>query len=131
MPDGDRFYRRLRGMGKGWVSISRIACNNGEHYVTDLASPISNPSFAQLNDLKAMEWQYQVIKNCLSTKDSWQKLILEYPILQTILLELTNYRKFQDEDIQNKILLLYSRYCAEWETFSARQNHINLKRKAA
>lgn len=29
MPDGDRFYRRLRGMGKGWVSISRIACNSG------------------------------------------------------------------------------------------------------
>ena len=30
MPDGDRFYRRLRGMGKGWVSISRIACNNDD-----------------------------------------------------------------------------------------------------
>ena len=27
MPDGDRFYRRLKGMGKGWVSISRIACS--------------------------------------------------------------------------------------------------------
>lgn len=30
MLDGDRFYRRLRGMGKGWVSISRIACNNDD-----------------------------------------------------------------------------------------------------
>lgn len=29
MPDGDRFYRRLKGTGRGWVTVSRIACNNG------------------------------------------------------------------------------------------------------
>ena len=105
--------------------------DNGEHYLTDLVSPIANPSFAQLNDLRAMEWQYQVIKNCFSSKDAWQNLILEYPILQTVVSELLAHENSQNEDIQNKILLLYSQYCAEWETFSARQNHINLKRKAA
>ena len=30
MPDGDRFYRRLRGTGRGWVTVSRISCNNGD-----------------------------------------------------------------------------------------------------
>lgn len=30
MPDGDRFYRHLRGTGKGWVSISRMFCNNSD-----------------------------------------------------------------------------------------------------
>lgn len=105
--------------------------DDGEHYLTDLVSPVSNPSFIQLNDLRAMEWQYQTIKNSLSSKDAWQNLTIEYPILQTITSDLTTYKNFQAEDIQNKILLLYSQYCAEWETFSARQNHINIKRKAA
>ncbi len=105
--------------------------DNGEHYLIDLASPISTPSFARLNDLRAMEWQYQVIKTCLSSKDAWLNLIIEYPTLQTIISELTADKNFQSEGIQNKILFLYSQYCAEWEVFSARQNHINLKRKAA
>jgi hypothetical protein len=35
MPDGDRFYRRLKGMGKGWISVSRIACNNGNIMLLD------------------------------------------------------------------------------------------------
>lgn len=105
--------------------------DDGEHYLTDLASDTSQPSFAQLNDLRAMEWQYQVINNCLSSKDAWHNFILEYPILQTIVSELADCENSQSEDIQNKILLLYSQYCAEWESFSARQYHINLKRKAA
>ena len=105
--------------------------SGGDHYLTDLNSQSSNASFAQLNDLRAMEWQYQILKNCLSEKDAWQALIIEYPILQTFILELTSEKDFQIKDIQNKILLLYSQYCAEWENFSARQNFINNKRKAA
>ena len=105
--------------------------DDGENYLTDLVSPISKPSFTQLNDLRAMEWQYQVIKNFLLSKDAWQNLVIEYPILQTIVSELSTHKNLESEDIQNKLLLFYSQYCAEWETFSARQNHINLKRKAA
>lgn len=30
MPDGDRFYRRLVGTGRGWGTVYRIACNNGD-----------------------------------------------------------------------------------------------------
>ena len=105
--------------------------DSGEHFVTDLALPISSPSFDQLNDLRAMEWQYQTIINCLSSKDVWQNLMVEYPTLQTIVSELAAHEDSQIEDIQNSILLLYSQYCAEWESFSARQNYINLKRKAA
>lgn len=30
MPDGDRFYRKLIGTGRGWGTVYRIACNNGD-----------------------------------------------------------------------------------------------------
>jgi 7-cyano-7-deazaguanine synthase in queuosine biosynthesis len=108
-----------------------FVCDNGEQYLTDLTSQSSKASFAQLNNLRAMEWQYQIIKNCLGEKDAWQALIIEYPILQTIFSELTAEKDLQIDNVQSKILLLYSRYCAEWENFSARLNHINSKRKAA
>ncbi|MGH9949507.1 MAG: hypothetical protein ACRD6X_20220 [Pyrinomonadaceae bacterium] len=105
--------------------------DNGKNYLTDLSSPTSIASFAQLNDLRVMEWQYLTIKDCFSSKDAWQKFILEYPILQTLALELVKHKNVQIEDIQNKILLLFSRYCEEWENFSARWNFINVERKAA
>lgn len=108
-----------------------FVCDNGEQYLTDLTSKSSKASFAQLNNLRAMEWQYQIIKNCLGEKDAWQTLVIEFPILQTIFSELTAEKDFQIDDVQSKILLLYSRYCAEWENFSARLNNINSKRKAA
>ena len=62
--------------------------DNGENYLTDLSLPTAVASFAQLNDLRVMEWQYLTIKECLSSKDAWQNLILEYPVLQTIVSEL-------------------------------------------
>ena len=105
--------------------------DNGENYLTDLSSPTSVPSFAQLNDIRVMEWQYLTIRDCLSSKYAWQKLILEYPILQTTALELVNNKKLESECIQNKILLLFSQYCEEWENFSARRNFVNVGRKAA
>jgi hypothetical protein len=33
MPDGDRFYRHLRGTGRGWVSIARMSCNNSDIFL--------------------------------------------------------------------------------------------------
>jgi 7-cyano-7-deazaguanine synthase in queuosine biosynthesis len=108
-----------------------INLDNGNSYLTDLASPFTNLSSFQLNDLSVMEWQYQTLKTCLATENCWQSLVIEYPILQTIVSELITHKNLGSEDIQNKILLLYSQYCAEWETFSARQNHLNLNRKAA
>ena len=75
--------------------------------------------------------QYQTIQNCLSAEDAWQNLIIEYPTLQTIASELISRKNLQEEDIQNKILLLFSQYCEEWENFSARRNFINAERKAA
>jgi hypothetical protein len=38
MPDGDRFYRRLIGTGKGWGTAYRIACNgSGDIFLKDAA----------------------------------------------------------------------------------------------
>jgi 7-cyano-7-deazaguanine synthase in queuosine biosynthesis len=105
--------------------------DDGENYLTDLGSLTFNPSFAQLNDLRVMEWQYQIIKNHLSAENPWQALVYEFPVLQSIVSEFDAYKNFQTEDIQNKILRLFSRYCEEWENFSARRNFINDKRKAA
>jgi hypothetical protein len=112
-------------------SADLFVCDNGEQYLTDLTSKSSKASFAQLNNLRAMEWQYQIIRNCLGERDAWQSLVIEFPILQTIFSELTAKKDFQIDDVQSKILLLYSRYCAEWENFSARLNNVNSKRKAA
>lgn len=105
--------------------------DDGEHYLTNLTDPSSNPSSNQLNNLRAMEWQYQMLKNLLSQENPWQILITEYPALQTIVSELVAFRNFQAEELQNRILLLYSQYCLEWTKFSARQNHIQMKKKAA
>lgn len=114
------------------LEVSKIRDSDEKRqYGTDLVSQFSNPSFAQLNDLKAMEWQYQIIKRCLLSEYPWQSLVYEYPILQSIVSELSTHQNIQDDDIQNKILDLYSKYCAEWKTFSARYNHINRNRKAA
>jgi 7-cyano-7-deazaguanine synthase in queuosine biosynthesis len=119
----------LRRVSLETAEIMEVDMKN--HYGTDFSSLSSNPSFAQLNDLRAMEWQYQTLKSCLAEEESWHALVTEYPILQTIVSELATHENLQDEDIKNRILLLYSQYCAEWKTFSARQNYINLKTKAA
>lgn len=105
--------------------------DDGESYLTDLANPNSQPSFNQLNDLKAMEWQYQIIDDCLKQKDAWRALTYEYPQLQTMVAELTLLRNFREEELNSKILSLYRQYCAEWKNFSARRNFIRINKKAA
>lgn len=108
-----------------------IDFDNGESYLTDLILPTFNPSFVQLSDLRVMEWQYQTIKYCLSSNDIWQSLITEFPMLKSIALELNEFKNLSNEEIQSKILLLFSRYCEEWENFSARRNFIIAERNAA
>lgn len=105
--------------------------DKGEGYLTDLNKSNSTASFNQLNDLRAMEWQYQIISKCLAEENPWEALIIEYPSLQTIVSELVVYREFQESELQKKILALYVKYCDEWTSFSARQNYFLIKNRAA
>ena len=104
--------------------------DRNEHYLTDLASSLSNPSYNQLNALKAMEWQYQILERCLALEDPWQAIIIEFPVLQTIFSELVIYRDFQETELQENLLRLYRQYCAEWKGFSARRNFIRFEKAA-
>lgn len=105
--------------------------DESDHYLTDLCNVFSQPSSNQLNALRAMEWQCQVISMCLGEKNPWQAIISKYPTLQTIISELAVNYELQTEELQTKILLLYKQYCAEWKKFSARENFIQINKKAA
>lgn len=105
--------------------------DNSNSYLTDLVSAQSQPSFNQLNDLRAMEWQYQIISRCLNKKTPWQALSKEYPMLQTTVSELATQKGLTEEELRTKILLLYNKYCAEWKAFSARRNFIRVNEKVA
>lgn len=105
--------------------------DENEYYLTDLTTSNATPSFDQLKAIRAMEWQYQTLEKCLSEKESWQALISEFPSLQTIFSELVIYRNFQERDLFENLLRLYRQYCAEWQSFSARRNFIQLKKRAA
>ncbi len=95
----------------------------GETYLTDLTSAYAFPSFEQLRSLRAMDWQYHQINQCLTGPNPWQELAFEFPELQTIVSELVAAKGVSFEGVQNDILRLYKKYCDEWSGFSAR-NHL-------
>lgn len=105
--------------------------DESKHYLTDLCDMFSRPSFNQLNALRAMEWQYQVIELCLAEKNPWQTIISKYPSLQTIVSELAVNYGLQAEELEKKLLCLYKQYCIEWKEFSTRKNFIQIDKKAA
>lgn len=116
------------------LEAAGLSCfDESEHYLTDLTGPVNRaaPSADQLNDIRAMEWQYQTLAECLSQEDPWQALIKEFPTLQTICSELAVYRNYPEDELRRNLLRLYAEYCAEWQNFSARRNFIRLGRRAA
>lgn len=105
--------------------------DDGDRYLTNLSDASSIFPPRHLNNLKAMEWQYQEIKHCLAQEDPWQSFSAQYPMIQLIVSELQIYKGKDMTKLQNGVLRLYKQYCLEWEQFSARRNYIPSNAKAA
>ena len=67
-----------------------------------------------------MEWQYQRLSHLLSNPDKWQSLIVEFPILETIVAEISLYKGLDVKELRQSFLRLYECYVNEWRQFSAR-----------
>ena len=104
------------------------AFDNGNWYIANLQSTTSSCSEKQLRNLKAMEWQYQRLTQLLLGPDKWENLIVEFPILETIVAEMSLYKQEAVDELQQGILQLYECYLSEWKSFSARRRlHPNVE----
>jgi hypothetical protein len=97
------------------------AFDAGDRYIVDLLLPGNSISEQQLLPLRAMEWQYQRIKLRLPGPTPWRGLVTEFPELRSLTSELSWRTGAEADILQQSILRLYSRYVAEWESFSARR----------
>jgi hypothetical protein len=72
-----------------------------------------------------MEWQAQRISAALQGADPWRALVQEFVEIRRleILCHSTNDR----QDLRQNILGLFSKYVADWQTFSARNHCENTK----
>lgn len=94
MPDGDKFFRRLIGTGKGWGTVYRIACNNASLDIlkdkvmkacADNLRRISPDSVEEVinvlhNAFQQEKWQRQGLP--VSIKDTYLKLEYDLRVLK-------------------------------------------------
>jgi 7-cyano-7-deazaguanine synthase in queuosine biosynthesis len=99
------------------------AFDRADDYICDLLTPGAKASERQLQNLRAMEWQYRKISQRLAGKSPWQSLVTEFPELQALASELSSNGESAESSakIERSILRLYARYVAEWGKFSARE----------
>ncbi len=99
------------------------AFDRGDRYICDLLTPGAKASERQLQNLRAMEWQYRKISQRLAGKSPWQSLVTEFPELQALASELGSSWEGAESGgkIERPLLKLYARYVAEWGKFSARE----------
>ncbi len=99
------------------------AFDRADQYICDLLTPRAKASERQLQNLRAMEWQYRKISQRLAGKSPWQSLVTEFPELQALASGLGSNGESAESagNIERSILRLYARYVAEWGKFSARE----------
>jgi hypothetical protein len=71
---------------------------------------------------KAMQNQVQTIKGCLQAPNPWLALGVTYPILEEVKLRMSDFSETQMQNLQQKILRLYSTYLHEWSIFESQIN---------
>lgn len=108
----------LRRLSLETAGLAEYDLQNG--YGMDLTSEMATPSERQLNSLRTMEWQTEVIRHALGSGDPWTELAQAYPILPVIAAELSQGRNGDNGPTEWQLLRLYSRHVSEWEGFSAR-----------
>ena len=70
------------------------------------------------------------IKRALGSKSPWIELIIEFPDLRETCTSLATLTGESCNEIQERLIRLYSKYCAEWASFPAR-NRLQVAREAA
>jgi 7-cyano-7-deazaguanine synthase in queuosine biosynthesis len=112
------------------IELAGLSPYDQNGYLNDLASPTFAGSDNQLHALRAMNWQAHRIKEAVSRANPWEALVSEFIELQKVELDLCRVGKLRPEELQTKLLHLYSQYATEWGTFSARC-HCGVRRKSA
>jgi hypothetical protein len=102
-------------------SAALSAHDAGGKYIADLLSPSFGGPSRQLQNLKAMEWQFHNLARGLAQADPWHSLAVEFPVLQTIVSELSSRSGEEVGELRQSILQLYEAYVSEWKGFSARE----------
>jgi hypothetical protein len=105
-----------------------LAGYDREGYLYDLSSPAFEGTKRQLDSIRAMEWQAQRMTKALEEADPWRALVREFVEIRR--LETLCHSADDVQDLRQDILSLYSRYLADWQTFSAR-NHCDSRKLAA
>ena len=116
------------------VSLEAAGLNryeDGDGYGMDLANIDSNPSLNQLNALRAMEWHFEILRNCLESGNTWEKLTANFPEIATLVAHLANRRQIEPTLLQRNICRLFQSFFNEWMEYSARRHLVRLKRRAA
>jgi hypothetical protein len=86
MPDGDRFYRHLRGMGKGWVSIARMSCSNSDIFLlNDKALEAVADNLRSISD--SVEKANLILHRAFEEERLQKRGLLEFPVNSFMLLE--------------------------------------------
>lgn len=84
----------------------------------------------RLKGLFSMDWQVGRLERALGSKSPWIELIIEFPDLRETCTSLATLTGESCNEIQERLIRLYSKYCAEWASFPAR-NRLQVAREAA
>ena len=69
-----------------------------------------------------MQNQVRKLHQCLNAEKPWFELSKNFPLLEKISLEISNFSKNEMGLIHDKILKLYSNYINEWQQFEQQFN---------
>jgi 7-cyano-7-deazaguanine synthase in queuosine biosynthesis len=105
--------------------------DDGNNYGMDLSSSNANPSPAQLNHLKAMEWHFEELRRCLNYSNPWKALCTTFPELLTVVAFLSELNGADLKATEIAVCRLLRTHCDEWSRFSLRQHIVDCAQIAA
>jgi len=77
-----------------------------------------------------MDWQVGRLERALRSQSPWTELIIEFPDLRETCTSLAALSGESCNEVQAKLIRLYSKHCAEWALLPAR-NRLQAEREAA
>jgi hypothetical protein len=77
-----------------------------------------------------MDWQVGRLERALGSQSPWTELVIEFPDLRETCTSLATLAGESCHEVQEKLIRLYSKHCAEWASFPAR-NRLQVERRAA
>jgi hypothetical protein len=96
-------------------------------YAYDLLSPDYSGPRRCLCELRAMDWQAEMLRRCLAGADPWHRFTLEFPDIRRSCDDIAESRSVSQAEVKQRLLRLYRHYVDDWFTFSARARLTPLK----